>query len=70
MNPVVITAVKEKFTAFNIHNVTYQVINGHAITADILIPKTLKSGKHPVIVSFHGGFLVRHNLACVEVVKD
>lgn len=60
MDPAVIAAVKEKFMAFDIHNITYQEVNGHAITADILIPKIIKPGKHPVIISFHGGYLVCH----------
>lgn len=62
MDPAVFAAVEEKFTAFNIHNITYQVVNGHSITVDVLIPRTVKPGKHPVIVSFHGGYLVCHPL--------
>ncbi|CAF9937837.1 MAG: hypothetical protein ALECFALPRED_007428 [Alectoria fallacina] len=58
MDPAVIAAVKEKLSAFDIHTATYQQVDAHAITADILVPKAIRPGRRPVIVSFHGGYLI------------
>jgi cephalosporin-C deacetylase-like acetyl esterase len=52
------------FKDFEIHDVVYKSVDDHDISLSILVPKTLLSevnGSHekrPVIVRFHGGFLV------------
>lgn len=50
----------EKFSPFHIHSTSYKSVNEHPIGVDILVPKDLKprTDKHPLIVRFHGGFLV------------
>ncbi|MCJ1275189.1 hypothetical protein MMC21_002990 [Puttea exsequens] len=58
VNPAAIARGKEALTHFTHLNVPYQTINDHAITTDILIPKDIKPGKAPLIVRFHGGFLI------------
>lgn len=47
-----------KLTPFNVTDVTYKTVNGHPIGASILIPKSMSSGRRPLIVRWHGGFLV------------
>jgi acetyl esterase/lipase len=47
-----------KFAAFNIYTTAYKHVNNQPISVDVLVPKNLKPGKHPLIVRFHGGFLV------------
>lgn len=47
-----------KFDPFHIHTTSYKTVNGHPIGVDVLIPKELKSGKRPLLVRFHGGYLV------------
>lgn len=52
------------FKDFEIHDLVYKSVNDHDISLSILVPKTLLSeandshGRRPVIVRFHGGFLV------------
>jgi cephalosporin-C deacetylase-like acetyl esterase len=48
----------EKFSKFDISELTYKVVNNQDIKAYVLTPKTITPGKHPIIVEFHGGFLV------------
>ena len=50
----------EKFAPFHIHSTSYKAVNEHNIGVDVLVPKDLKLGneKHPLMVRFHGGFLV------------
>ncbi|KAI1049523.1 hypothetical protein LB505_008102 [Fusarium chuoi] len=43
---------------FNVATFTYKVIEGQPILLDLFVPKTLPSGKRPVLIRFHGGFLV------------
>jgi len=43
---------------FNQFTIPYKTINQHEITTDILIPKGIKPGKHPLLVRIHGGGLV------------
>jgi cephalosporin-C deacetylase-like acetyl esterase len=50
--------ILEKHSLFNVFTTPYKIVSGHAITLDILIPKQLSSGKHPLIVKIHGGALV------------
>lgn len=48
-----------KFARFSILQTPYKTVDGHAIRADIVIPKSLPTGrKAPVIARFHGGGLV------------
>jgi len=51
-------SLKSKLDPFEVYNATYKVIKGHDIDASILIPANLKDGKHPLIVRWHGGFLI------------
>ena len=54
-------AVSSKFRAFNLVDVDYKEVNGTGVPASILIPKDIKSGKHPVLVRWHGGcFITGH----------
>ncbi|KAF5574548.1 hypothetical protein FPCIR_13560 [Fusarium pseudocircinatum] len=43
---------------FNVATFTYKVIEGQPILLDLFIPKSLPSGERPVLIRFHGGFLV------------
>ncbi|PNP75979.1 hypothetical protein FNYG_10537 [Fusarium nygamai] len=43
---------------FNIATFTYKEIEGQAVLLDLFVPKGLPSGERPVLVRFHGGFLV------------
>ena len=47
-----------KFDAFNLTTATYKTVGEHPILADIMIPKNVPAGAHPLIVRFHGGGLV------------
>ena len=60
-------AGEEKLNPFSISTHTYKVVDGHEILTDVLIPKKLLElgpdsddwkGKRPVMVRFHGGWLV------------
>ena len=46
------------FAAFDISDHTYKTVSGHPIESSILLPKSLPSGTHPVLVRFHGGFFI------------
>lgn len=52
------TTGKTRFDSFNVHRGYYKQIRGHQIEVGVLVPKTLKPGKHPLLVKFHGGGLV------------
>ncbi|KAG5812308.1 hypothetical protein H9Q74_004617 [Fusarium xylarioides] len=43
---------------FNIATFTYKVIDEQPILLDLFVPKALPSGERPVLIRFHGGFLV------------
>ncbi|KAG5752888.1 hypothetical protein H9Q72_005656 [Fusarium xylarioides] len=43
---------------YNKATFTYKVIEGQPILLDLLVPKSLPSGELPVLIRFHGGFLV------------
>ncbi len=58
MNPEAITRGKEVLTNFTHLNIPYQTFKDVTLTTDILIPKDLKPGKAPILIRFHGGFLV------------
>jgi hypothetical protein len=47
-----------KFSAFEIKEVTYKILNAQPINAYILTPKDLEVGNYPIIVEIHGGFFV------------
>lgn len=47
-----------KFSQFIVSVTSYKQVNGHEINAYALIPKGAKSGRRPVHVRFHGGWLV------------
>lgn len=51
----------DKFKGFTITQAHYKRVGSHGIRADILAPKSVSPGKRPVIVRFHGGFLVCHS---------
>jgi cephalosporin-C deacetylase-like acetyl esterase len=53
------TTPETRFDSFHVYRTTYKKIDNHEIEVGILVPKDLKPGKHPVIVKFHGGGLVR-----------
>lgn len=44
--------------AFIIETFAYKVIQGQPILLDLWVPKNLPSGERPVILRFHGGYLV------------
>ena len=56
----------EKFEKFDIHSTKYKSVNDQPIGVDVLIPKNAKPGKLPVIVRFHGGYLVSTSKAIVR----
>jgi acetyl esterase/lipase len=47
-----------KLAPFNVHDITYKTVSNTAIDTTILIPKGIKSGKHPLLVRWHGGYLI------------
>jgi acetyl esterase/lipase len=47
-----------KFERFNITTTPYKVVNGQEIPVHVFIPKDLSTDKPPVLVRFHGGFLI------------
>jgi cephalosporin-C deacetylase-like acetyl esterase len=59
-SPLPQTIVETGFDSFNIHTTSYKKIGDHEIEVSVLIPKALKPGKHPLIVKWHGGGLVRY----------
>ena len=58
-----------KFKPFLVYGTRYRTDNGHEIGLDLLVPKGLKPGtqKHPLIVRFHGGFLVSNPISYLAV---
>ncbi len=51
--------VNEIQSRFNISTTVYKTVNNQDITLDVLIPKNIKPGTHPIAVRWHGGGLVR-----------
>ncbi|KAF4343940.1 alpha beta-hydrolase [Fusarium beomiforme] len=43
---------------FNVGTFAYKVIQGQSILLDLLVPKSLPSSECPILIRFHGGFLV------------
>ncbi|KAH7392776.1 Alpha/Beta hydrolase protein [Pyrenochaeta sp. MPI-SDFR-AT-0127] len=52
------TTPSTRFSSFDIYTTAYKRIGHNNIDVSILIPKTLKPGKHPLFVKFHGGGLI------------
>jgi hypothetical protein len=46
------------FAGFHVTTPVYKKVDGHEITLNVLIPKGVRPGKLPLIVRWHGGFLV------------
>ena len=59
MAPLDDTTPETRFDSFNIYRTSYKEIDSQDIDVGILIPKNLRPGKHPILVKFHGGGLVR-----------
>lgn len=47
-----------RYNAFEIRDFVYKTVHEHPILLSVLIPKTVKRGKRPILVRFHGGGLV------------
>src|SRR6187402_2017808 len=47
-----------RFEPFNITSHPYKIVNDQEINLYVIIPKNVHTGKRPVLVHFHGGFLV------------
>ena len=60
MAPLDDTTPETRFDSFNMYRTSYKVINNHPIDVGILVPKTFNPGRHPILVKFHGGGLVRY----------
>ncbi|KAK5022255.1 hypothetical protein LTS07_010131 [Exophiala sideris] len=45
----------DKFKDFDILSNNYKTVGKHSIQVNVLVPKYLEAGNHPVIVRFHGG---------------
>lgn len=58
MAPLDDTTPETRFDSFTIHRTSYKEVNNQPIDVGILVPKSLKPGKHPLLVKFHGGGLV------------
>lgn len=51
-------ATEDMFPGITLTATPYKVVNGQDILVGVMVPKELAPGKRPVIVRFHGGFLV------------
>ncbi|XMA11488.1 hypothetical protein WAI453_004279 [Rhynchosporium graminicola] len=47
-----------RFENFNVTKTPYKIINDQEISLYVTIPKEIHTEKCPVMVHFHGGFLV------------
>ena len=45
---------------FDVATYTFKKIGGHEILTDVLVPKQIPAGTHPVWIRIHGGYLVGH----------
>lgn len=59
MAPLDDTTPENRFDSFNVYRTSYKKVKDHSIEVGILVPKNLKPCKHPLLVKFHGGGLVR-----------
>lgn len=57
MSHITHTTAATRFASFDVHQTPYKHIGNTAICVGILIPKTIKPGKHPIHVKYHGGGL-------------
>lgn len=51
-------ATPSKYSEFDQKDVVYKTVNDQDISTTILVPKNITPGKHPLLVHFHGGFLI------------
>lgn len=58
MEDIARTTAVTRFASFDIHETFYKRIGGFDILVAILIPKTIKPGRHPLHVKWHGGGLI------------
>ncbi|KAM0713401.1 hypothetical protein Q7P37_010363 [Cladosporium fusiforme] len=56
--PLVSFLASEESPGFSVQDAVYKTVNGHEISASVLLQEPIQSGKHPVIVRWHGGGLV------------
>lgn len=70
MAPLDDTTAATRFDSFDVHRTSYKKIGDHNIEVGILIPKDIKPGKHPVIVKFHGGGLVKYPSSSKFLLED
>lgn len=47
-----------KYSRFSVSTTVYKTVNGQDIDLGVMIPKATHSGPRPILVRFHGGFLV------------
>jgi acetyl esterase/lipase len=60
MAPYDDTTGETRFDSFHVFRTSFKKIGIYDIEVGILVPKDLKPGKHPIIVKYHGGGLVRN----------
>jgi len=59
MAPLDDTTPETRFDSLDVYRTSYKEIRSQEIDVGILVPRNLKPGKHPILVKFHGGGLVR-----------
>ncbi|PSN67611.1 alpha/beta-hydrolase [Corynespora cassiicola Philippines] len=52
------TTPMTRFDNFDIYTTSYKKIGDHEIEVNVLVPKGVEPGKHPLLVKFHGGGLI------------
>jgi len=52
------TTAATRFSSFHIHETSYKRIGSFDISVAVLIPKDIKSGRHPLHVKWHSGGLI------------
>ncbi|KAF1962094.1 alpha/beta-hydrolase [Byssothecium circinans] len=51
------TTAATRFDSFNFYRTSYKKIGDHEIEVNVLVPKDITRGKHPLMVKWHGGGL-------------
>lgn len=51
-------ADNSRFEPFNITTHPYKIVNGQEIDLHVLLPKNIHTGKRPIMIHLHGGFLI------------
>ncbi|KAF2791280.1 alpha/beta-hydrolase [Melanomma pulvis-pyrius CBS 109.77] len=51
------TTAATRFDSFNLYRTSYKKIGDHDIEVNVLVPKGITSGTHPLLVKWHGGGL-------------